>query len=71
MEFWRGTRSLPVQSQLGVWSCVWRQLIFPVVLPQEKMLPENFVCFGPKSDVDRDEILSSVSTFLQDTYPGW
>ena len=46
-------------------------LVFPVVLPQEKMLPENFVCFGPKSDVDRDEILSSVSTFLQDTYPGW
>jgi hypothetical protein len=41
------------------------------VLPQEEMLPENFVCFGPKSDVDRDEILSSVSTFLQDTCPGW
>jgi transposase len=43
----------------------------PVVLPQEEMLPENFVCFGPKFDVDRDEIVSSVSTFLQDTYRGW
>jgi hypothetical protein len=50
---------------------VWRQLVFPVVLPQEEMLPENFVCFGPKFDVDRDEIVSSVSTFLQDTYRGW
>jgi hypothetical protein len=25
-----------------------RQLEVPVVLPQEEMLPENFVCFGPK-----------------------
>jgi hypothetical protein len=48
-----------------------RQLEVPVVLPQEEMLLENFVCFGPKSDVDRNEILSSVSTSLQDTYPGW
>jgi hypothetical protein len=48
-----------------------RQLEVPVVLPQEEMLPENFVCFGPKFDVDRDEIVSSVSTFLQDTYRGW
>src|ERR1035438_6012073 len=51
--------------------CVWRQAYLPLVLPQEEMLPENFVCFGPKFDVDRDEIVSSVSTFLQDTYRGW
>jgi hypothetical protein len=50
---------------------VWRQAYLPLVLPQEEMLPENFVCFGPKFDVDRDEIVSSVSTFLQDTYRGW
>jgi prevent-host-death family protein len=61
-------RIVPEELKRGT---VWRQLVFPTVLPQEEMLPENFVCFGPKFDVDRDEIVSSVSTFLQDTYRGW
>src|ERR1039458_1718030 len=50
---------------------VGRQAFFPVVLPQIEMLPKNFACFCPKSDVDRDENLSTVRTFLQDTCAGW
>jgi hypothetical protein len=41
------------------------------VLPQTEMLPKNFACFCPKSDVDCDENLSTVRTFLQDTCAGW
>jgi hypothetical protein len=48
-----------------------RQLLVPVVLPQTEMLPKNFARFCPKSDVDRDENLSTVRTFLQDTCAGW
>jgi hypothetical protein len=41
------------------------------VLPQIEMLPKNVACFCSKSDVDRDENLSTVRTFLQDTCAGW
>jgi hypothetical protein len=41
------------------------------VLPQQEMLPKNFSCFFPKSDVERSINLSSVKTVLQDTGPGW
>jgi len=44
---------------------------FYIVLPQTEMLPKNFACFCPKSDVDCDENLSTVRTFLQDTCAGW
>ena len=52
-------------------SGVGRQAFFPVVLPQIEMLPKNVACFCSKSDVDRDENLSTVRTFLQDTCAGW
>jgi hypothetical protein len=42
-----------------------------IVLPQQEMLPKNFSCFFPKSDVERSINLSSVKTVLQDTGPGW
>jgi hypothetical protein len=61
----------PRKKNLGMLGTCLASSDLPVVLPQEEMLPENFVCFGPKFDVDRDEIVSSVSTFLQDTYRGW
>jgi hypothetical protein len=41
------------------------------VLPQIEMLPKNVACFCSKSDVDRDENLSTVRTSLQDTCAGW
>jgi len=50
---------------------VWRQLLFPVVLPQSEMLPKNLACFCPKSGFDHGENLPFVETILQDTGPGW
>ena len=51
---------------------VWRQLIFPVVLPHSEMLPKNLTCFWPRFWNRRvDENPSTGRTILQDTVPGW
>ena len=67
----RAEESSEGDSSSGEAGSVRRQLVFPIVLPQTEMLPKNFACFCPKSEVDRDENLSIVRTFLQDTCPGW